>query len=1340
MKKILLLIAFIMHICSLDAKRQDINFSHLGTEEGLSHYSASALYIDEYSTLWVGTREGLNRYQGSTVKTFHFEKNNPHGLMCSYVFSITGDRKGKIFLLTNEGVAEYNLRTERFRTLYRGAISGIYFKEKLYISGGDKIYTLNEQSQDFELEYQHPNSDIDIRSLYLDDNNTLWIGTGDHGVFTLSAKGELSSPINSCRIQSIYGDSNGNIWIGSWEHGLFRVARDGSIVQWQNDVNNPKSIASNFVRSCCEDDYGNIWIGTFKGLCRYRPESDSFDLYTADGSNGALSHSSIYSMVKDTQGTLWLGTYYGGVNYFNPEYEIYSHYTAGDSPQRGLSSNIVGRMSLDKCGKLWICTDGGGVNTFDIRDESFEWYVHSKGKNSVSHNNIKSIYCDPKQDVVWIGTYHEGLNKLDQKSGKISQYKLHHNRSVSVLNNIICDIIPHKDQLIIATQDGVFLFDPQTGDHKKMFQDLELGQDITIVTDIHIDGDGKLWISLEGDGILRYDFAQNTLKKYNHQVDNPNSLSSNSVNHITHDSGGDIWISTSGSGLDRYRAESDDFENFDKQKNGLSGEYIYQVCESAIYQDRLLLITSTGLSIFDTKKQRFVNYGTESGFPITTINENGLFVTDQGQVFIGGVNGLLSFNEQTLEFKPKPYAISLTNLTVNGHQITVGDQSGILENSLNYTSEINLSDNRRMFSVEYTTSNYLPIARDSLVYRLEGLSDEWNHISRGQTVISYANLTPAEYTLVIKAQREDVKEARLKINVLPNWYETWWSKLLYISIIATLLTYLFRTYKQRLQLRESIKYERQKAIDAKELNQFKINFFANISHEFRTTLTLITGNIEILMHIQTYSTAVYNKILSIYKSSMQMRGLITELLDFEKQEVGYMKAKARKHDIVEFLYENYLIYHDYICNKQVSFEFIKQEESIEVWYDQSQMQKVINNLLSNAVKHTSANDTITMSISLNEQSVRIEVTDSGSGIKAEDINKIFDCYYQTERVDSLTSAAGTGIGLALTKGLVEANHGEIFVESTLGKGSRFVVDLKLGNKHFTDEEILYDHEAIKPISLPQDIAAAIVDETALNKDIAAPASRNIKLLIAEDNQSVRELLIEIFSPYYHVISACDGVEALKMVYEHTPTIVVSDVVMPNMLGTELCKRIKDDIEICHTKVVLLTARTSVQHTVEGLHFGADDYITKPFDVNILVARCNNLVNSYMQIKEKFTKQPQVNASLLATNPLDKKVLDSAISIIENHLDDTDFNVNIFAREIGMARTALFKKLKNITGQTPNDFILNIRLKKGAQMLRENPELSILEISEIIGFSSARYFSKCFKEMYNISPLAYRKEQ
>ena len=1325
MQKLIIRLFFILASAAFaNVYGQNITFNHLTTDDGLSQFSVNSLYVDENGILWIGTREGLNRYNGDDIQTYKLQKNNPNSLFCNTVSRITGNHNGKIYLLCTEGVAEFNLATQKFTTLIQGNINSIYYNDGLFIGKKNEIYRYNEETGNFDLYYQLPDRNLEIVCIHI-NKDVLWLGTTTNGVYCLNIdKKELTHPIQKGNITSFYQDSESELWIGSWEEGLFRVKADGTIENFKYNAKDPHSLSSNFVRACCEDNLGNIWIGTFNGLNRYNKITGLFQNHTANDTQAdGLTHSSIWCIVKDNQGTLWLGTYFGGVNYFNPEYEIYTRYSYSSNEKKGLSNPVVGRTIEDRDGNLWIGTEGGGLNYYNRRTREFKWYRPQEGRNSISHNNVKALYYDADKEIIWIGTHLGGLNKLDIRSGHFTHYRMEEGNPNTLPSDIIRDIIPYKSLLIIATQNGVCLFDPANGQCQQLFKDSKEGKSIKMVADVTFDSEGTLWIAATGEGVFSYRFDTCRLTNYRHDATNPNSLSNNNVNNITQDSKGNLWFSTSGSGLDLYRPATNDFENFDKERNGLASDCIYETQESPS-SGKLLLITNEGFSIFNYKNKTFNNYSAENGFPLTDVNENALCVTCDGEIFLGGIQGMISFHEMELNFTPKPYKIILSRLIVNGREISVGDKTGILQHSLCHTGEITLNADQSMFSIEFATSNYIPANKDDIIYRLEGFSNEWTS-TRGLHTITYTNLNAGTYTLLIKPEGKDENlcpQAQLTIHVLPPYYKTTLAYFIYIIITGAVLWYLIRAYKSKIKLRESLKYEQKHIQDVEALNQSKLRFFTNISHEFRTPLTLIVAQVETLLQLQNFTPAIYNKILGIYKNSIQLRELITELLDFRKQEQGHMKIKVSPHNIVNFLYENYLLFLEYASAKQINFNFEKETDELEVWYDQKQMQKVINNLLSNAIKHTEKEDTITLSVKEERNNVIICVKDTGSGIDAKEIDKIFDRFYQIEPTGSTDAGkSGTGIGLALTKGIIELHHGSIRVESELGKGTSFIVTLRLGNEFFTEEQINRNPDCVHQIEISKSEADAFL-KTELEENAPIKRIPDAKLLIVEDNESIREMLANIFKPFYQILMAANGEEGWELVRSEMPCIVVSDVVMPKMSGTELCKLIKTDFNTCHIPVVLLTARTAIESNIEGLRIGADDYITKPFNTNLLISRCNNLVNSRILLQEKFSKQPQTAAHMLATNPIDKDILDRAMSIIEQHLDDTEFNVNVFAREMAMARTNLFTKLKAITGQTPNEFILTIRLKKGALMLRNNPELNITEISDKIGFSSSRYLN------------------
>ena len=557
--------------------------------------------------------------------------------------------------------------------------------------------------------------------------------------------------------------------------------------------------------------------------------------------------------------------------------------------------------------------------------------------------------------------------------------------------------------------------------------------------------------------------------------------------------------------------------------------------------------------------------------------------------------------------------------------------------------------------------------------------------------------------------------------------------------IGAAVWWLTLEYRDRIRLAESLKFEKQRVRDIEEQNQSKLRFFFNVSHEIRTPLTVIISLADSLIKEMKCTGDTRNKLTGIYRNCNQLRSLISELLDFRKQEQGHTHIHARHADMSALLRNTATLYTEYTLGKDITLQ-IEVPDQMLMWFDPKQMQKVVSNLVSNAIKHTPQGGMVTIAAHADDTHAIITVSDTGTGIAKEDLPHLFSRFYQARNIETVADI-GTGIGLNLTKGIVDMHHGTIEVASEQGKGSKFTITLPTQRDAFAPEETT--DEPMRTDSIKQLTPAT--DSTVTNHDKAADNTNNTPeghderpiILIVEDNDDIRQLLSTLFAPLYRTRTAVDGAEALEMIGDEMPDIILSDVMMPNIDGLELCKTIKHDFTTCHIPVVLLTARTAVEKKLEGLKTGADDYVTKPFNNDVLVSRCNNLINMRRLLQRKFSQHPHHEADMLATNPMDKDMLDRAMAIIDRYYSDSEFSVDTFAREIGMSRTAFFNKWKNLTGETPKSFILNLRLRKAADMLRERHDLSIAEVSYANGFSSPRYFCKCFKDTYKIQPSAYR---
>ena len=721
-----------------------------------------------------------------------------------------------------------------------------------------------------------------------------------------------------------------------------------------------------------------------------------------------------------------------------------------------------------------------------------------------------------------------------------------------------------------------------------------------------------------------------------------------------------------------------------------------------------------------------------------------MYLDKNGTLFISGTNGLALFQKQSLYALPSKNLLNFDKLFIFNEEICPNDQSGILTDILAKTSDIYLSYKQNNITVEFASFNYNNDRNRLFEYRLEGFDKAWTQTTG--TTITYTNLPPGEYILRARplAGKENLdEEVHLNIHVSVPFYATVWAYFFYLLCLLGVMIAFIRFKTRQAALKSSLEFERKEKERIEELNQVKLRFFTNISHEFRTPLTLILGQIEVLMQMDL-GTTIYNRILRIYKNAWHMRNLISELLDFRKQEQGYLKLKVEEQNLVTFTRQIYMCFYEYAQKKEITYRFDNVEETISVWFDLKQLQKVIFNLLSNAFKYTPNKGSIRVEVRMLASQAIVSVCDTGVGIPEEHISKIFERFYQIDNSSSFT--LGTGIGLALAKGIMNMHHGKIDVESTVGKGTKFTLSLPLGNRHFSDEEMA-TVESRESVIISEAVPMLPFEQIMDVEEEKTKVQENIKeedkpiILLVDDNEELLSMLEDLFLPIYKVYIAHDGREGLEMARQIQPDLIISDVMMPEMSGKELCYKIKTNVELSHISVVLLTAQTSVEYVVEGLMFGADDYVTKPFNVKVLIARCNNLIKNKKRLIAHYAGKTITESPVTeAINERDKELLAKCVNIIKENFENPAFDVTALASELCVGRSKLYMQFKQMTGLTPNEFILKIKLDEAMSLLKNHPELNISEISIRLGFSSPRYFSKSFKAFFGVAPQTVRSRK
>ncbi|MPQ47223.1 response regulator [Marinifilum sp. N1E240] len=1335
MKKIVILFVFVINL--FVGYAQDIYFDHLDLKDGLSQISVTAIEQDHLGTMWIGTRDGLNRYNGYEIDVFRHDRQNSNSLLGNNIRDLQADDSSRIWILTWEGLSSYNIKTEELINYPHNEINCFYIgKGTIWVGTKSGLLALDVENEKYRSVNDIVPGTTSITEVIEVGDTELYMGTTNRGLLKYNKSTKKLETILKDDVSCIYHDKKETLWIGTKTNGIFEIHDKEKPIHY----NKNKGLAHDVVRDICEDKDGNIWIGTFLGVSVLSAQTKQFSsYYQSDKNPNALSHNSIYTMFQDQEGSIWIGTYFGGINIFNPTTNIFRYFVADPDENKSINYRVVGSMLEDDDKNLWIATEGGGLNFYNRKSKRFKYITQGKGLNKLSHNNAKSLYLDDKNSL-WIGTHFGGLNVLDINSGRIKKYLSSDKQVYTIPSNVISAIIPYKKKLILGTNKGVILFDPKTERFTEFFSDKEqqqlVGQKILAL--LH-DRNNRIWIGSESKGLSVLDLKSGKLTNYRRNLNKANSISSDFVYQIYQDHMRRVWVATSGGGLNKYQPETDDFKVYSSVNYDLPSDFIYGITESRY--GFLWVATSKGISKFDVEAEKFRAYDYESGFPLGEINERGLFITSDGEVFVGGIHGMVSFWEKELQNQTITHPLYFTSLKVNNKEVHVGDETNILTQTLPYTKKIRLKHYHNVIAFDFTSFNYLKANKSRYQYKMEGFDNDWIDAGYRRSV-SYTNLSGGKYIFKVRERHKDGEigaTTSMNIKIDPPFYNTWWAYLIYILIIGAVLVYINKVLISKAILEENLKKEQVDKERIRELNQSKLRFFTNISHEFRTPLTLILGQLEGLLDESGIAPKFYNKILIAYKNSFRLKNLVDELLEFRKQELGHLKLHVSEHNFVDFAGSICDSFNEFASRKNIRFKLVCHQENIPLYFDARQLEKVLFNLLSNAFKFTPEGGSIYVLIDNHDDEVVLKVLDSGEGMPEEYLDKIFDRFYQ---VDNLSQEKiqhlGSGIGLALTKGIVEQHCGRIKVDSKSEEGSCFEVYLPKGKSHFINENTIWNDEQTFELSANTKI---LTDEIK-DKDEQLPDSKslllNSTLLLVEDNIEVREMLKSSFEDEFTVIAVENGQQGMEKAIEFQPDIIISDVMMPVMTGTEMCQQLKNDITTSHIPVILLTAKDALEYKLEGMEIGADDYITKPFNMKLLQARCRNLVKSRRQLQDKFRSNPTLGIKNITSNTLDAELLEKAIQIVEENLDNSKFDVNTFAQDMCLGRTSLYAKIKGITGQTPNEFILSSRLKKAAVMLRSESGVSVSEVAYSVGFTTPRYFSKCFSDHFKLSPSKYAK--
>ncbi|MGA9291851.1 MAG: two-component regulator propeller domain-containing protein [Ignavibacteriaceae bacterium] len=1368
--------------------QQDYTVAHFDFDNGLPRSRITYLLKDRLGFLWIGTDYCLYKYDGYQFKTYLQGTGANQIIDC-----ILEDQSGTLWVGTPKGLNKYNRITDSF-ALYAlpmdtSALKSIYEaigikslcksrNGNLWVGTRSGLYNFNTQKGTFNLiKGKQGQSNIltgkSIGVIYEDEKGNLWIGTGAYKskegglfLFDLSSgiiKQFVHDPSNTKSlaenwVTAIYQDKLGNLWIGT-NGGLDKFDfTNQAFIHFKYNDHNANSLNSNAIKCISEDSDGNLIIGTWGGgLNKYNLKSEKFFSYSLNNNLSKNENINESSLFVDHSGIIWMGTYSNGlykivtqpkslsraqnsvinseriknilrglsisaiyrdnngiiwiessdgVKSINPDLSIGSDFLNGIP---GLD-NIGNSIFKDKTGKLWVGTVEG-LYVIDLKPKKFIRYVHNpEDPNSISDNQITSI-AEDSNGVIWLGTFNHGIEKYERSSGTFKHFSL--NSSESTLPTF-------KDQAVWS---------------------------------IFVDNRGFLWVGTY-KGLAIFNPLNETFKWY---IPHSNNVSSQWYYYVFDFLEGHndvIWLATV-QGLFRYDRKSDTFTHYGKDNN-LADEIIYSLLEDN--HRNIWLSTTTGISMFNPQTKKFRNFGKRYGLN-KTYNSTA-FKDSAGNLYFGNSSGISIFNPDSLySDNPAPF-IMLTDFKLL-------DRSAQLDSSISVKKNIELNYQQNDFTIEFSALDFINSSQNKYAYKLEGYDKDWIYCGTRHQA-TYMNLDYGTYTFrVVGSNSDEVwnqNGVSLTITISPPWWRTSWAYFFY-GLFSLFTLYWLRRYElNRVELKDKIKLDETILKEREETDKMKSRFFANISHEFRTPLTLILGPAEKIVST-TSDKSIIKDAGIIKRNSKRLLQLVNQLLDLSRLEAGKLKLEASKNNIVSFVKGIALSFESLSEEKDITLKIESNEEFIEAYFDKEKMLKVLSNILSNAFKFTTQDGKISVSVSechaeldsasliygkipdkvLNDKLknfVEIKIKDTGIGIPQEELSKLFDRFYQVD--SSFTKEhQGTGIGLALVKELVELHRGSISVASEIGQWTEFTITLPLGKDHLKDEEIVEVKEANINLSETKNLIPSNIDENNIginsNNIVAADEDKTI-ILIVEDNYDMREYIKESLDKDYIVEEAINGEQGVRKAESIIPDLIISDRMMPKMDGNELTRILKNDERTSHIPIIILTAKSGQESKLEGLETGADDYLTKPFDIKELQVRIKNLINIRKKLQQKiskieinaFGKKENISDKPVKLRSIDEKFLNKIQKIVNDHISEEDFSIEELGNEIGMSRSQVLRKIKALTGKSPSLYVRSIRLMKAKKMI-ENGDGNISEIAYSVGFSSPVYFSKCFKEEFGYSP-------
>lgn len=1335
-----------------------INFTSITAREGLAANTVSTITKDKYGLMWFGTTNGLTKYDGTNFINYLHDPENKNSLPGNEVLVSMEDKSGTLWLATGGGgLCAYNRETDRF-VPFKGdgswpELSGASVRALcqdhngwIWIATYGELRMMNPHTgQIMKLPILEASAgdkkNFVALSVFEDSHRQMWVGT-NQGLYLYNRKQNKftrfahdlhnSNSLSSDIIKCIAEDTRGNLWFGTFD-GLNKLTGGNTFKAYRHNGELRSGISNNTIFSLSADKNGGLWVGTEYGVDVYNPESDAFQWLTSNPRDiFSLKNNSIRSIFIDKGGIYWVGTFAGGISKYDQHLPLFNLKVSDPFDPAGLKSPFVTSLTAYKNGKVVIGTDGGGIQFFDRRTGLLTPIALSSKLNPERKDLVvMALFVDSK-DNLWAGTYHNGLFKISA-NGQYEQFLAGNTAKDLSSNDITAITEDTKGDIWIGTLGhGVDVYHPADG----RFSYLNSTQSGLPVNDfiscIATLPNGDVWIGSPGTGIAVYHPGNKSFKLYNKEN---SRLAHVAIASLLVTRNGNIWVGTN-QGISHFNKSTGTFQSF-TEKDGLVSGFVKAILEG---DDGLLWVsTARGISSFDTKKKVFRNFGAENGVQQGSFLVGAAVKASTGDLFFGGQDGFNYFNPSKLPGPSAPGLVLLNDLKVGNVSVVPGDQAPIKQ-QINMAKEMVLKYGQN-FAISYGVLDYTSAKQTQYAYRLKGYDKDWNYVHRSHTA-NYTNIDPGNYVFEVRASNNakawNAPATEIKITILPPYWRTVYAYIAYVLVAGGALFWIrqrgirkirkqFEMEQEKLQIKQLMEHERLEAERLHELDLLKINFLTDLSHEFRTPISLILAPVDKLLECN-FEADDAEHVHMINRNVRRLLNLVNQLLDFRKMEEQQLKLELVKADVISFIRETADSFKDIAIKKQITFQIKVACDNWTVLFDKDKIERIVFNLLSNAFKFTPAGGVVSLSMELtdlNEErpALLVRINDTGIGIPEKHIDKIFNRFYQVDNDDAIVKQ-GTGIGLSIVKEFVELHDGSVTVKSTTGRGTEFAVKLPLE----------------RPLAAPVAQGIEPEEQTAAAEQTVAPvdeeeAGQKVTVLLVEDNDELRYYLADHLKKHYRIIEAANGKEGWQKALSGHPQLVISDISMPYMSGIELSKKLKADKRTCHIPVILLTAMTGEEEQLRGLQSGANDYLTKPFNFQILHTKVVNLLDLNKNLKNTYTKQIQLTSEPLEIESTDVKLLNKVIKYIDERLSDPDLSVEDLSKHVGMSRGSLYYKLRELTGLTPIEYMRTVKLDKAAALL-ENSDYNVAQVAYMTGFGTPSYFSRMFKGKYGMLPSEY----